>query len=351
MFYVFIISVFYPIIILFSLFRKKSNKNLIIQTAKIGDYVNSTVIFNKIKPFDIVIDKVNYPLVKIDNRIDKIYIIQNYKKNFFYKLKLAFYIFWKNYENVYVLVPNSFNLFLAKFSFAKNIYTIKHYANKWYEKILMKGMRIIEHTKEDLTIKSYLKIINENDLEKNWKSLPLIKPKKNLIESNKFKVGISLSAGNRLKTIDKETWCKIFNILSDFDLEIYIFGLKNEQIVLDNVKECIKNPYYSLLGKIKLEHLPFYISQMNLYISSDTGNSYIADTFKVPIINFAGPCYIKEQRPIGEKVLIVKSNAECVPFSFIFQTSYKSKCNKLYEINKNQEKKIKNFIKPLIDSK
>jgi len=335
--------IFYPILWSLSFFRKPPSKNLLIQTAKIGDYVNSTVIFNKIAPFDIIIDKVNYPLVKYDKRIEKVYIIQNYKKNIFSKLKLAFTLFFQNYSNVYVLVPNSFNLFLAKFTFSK-VYTIKHYANKWYEILLMTNSIKINHTKENLTIKSYLKMINENDLEKNWKSLPIIKPKNNLINSQKFKVGISLSAGNKLKTIDTNTWCKIFEILSKFNLEIYIFGLKEEEKFLENVKKCIKNPYISLLGKIKLEHLPFYISQMNLYISSDTGNSYIADTFKVPVINFAGPCYMNEQRPIG-KVLIVKSNAKCVPFSFIFQAPYESKCDKLYEINETQEKEIEEFIK------
>ena len=51
---------------------------------------------------------------------------------------------------------------------------------------------------------------------------------------------------------------------------------------------------------------------MNLYISSDTGNSYIADAMNVPTINFAGPCFWQEQRPVFEKSLIVKSNVELI---------------------------------------
>jgi ADP-heptose:LPS heptosyltransferase len=343
MLYLVILGVFYPILFFLSIFRKKSNKVLVIQTAKIGDYVNSTVIFNQIEKFDIVIDKINYPFAKNCKKIDNIYIINNYKQNLIKKLKLAFILFWNNYKTVYILMPNSFNLFLGQFCFTKVI-TISHYANKWYEKLLMSGMKKIIHSKEDLTIKSYLKMVNENDIEKNWKNLPLIIPKKNLINSTKFKVGISLSAGNKIKTIDNKTWEKIFKILDKFDLEIYIFGLENEKQYLENIKKFpIKNKIISLLGKIKLEELPFYISQMNLYISSDTGNSYIADTFKIPLINFAGPCYMKEQRPIG-KALIVKSNAKCTPFSFIFKAPYKAKCGNLYTINKNQEKEIEKFI-------
>jgi len=344
MFYIIIFTIFYPILLIISPFRKKSSKNLVIQTAKIGDYVNSSVIFNKLDKFDMIIDKVNYEFAKNNSKIENIYIINKYKKGLKNKLKLAFTIFWNNYKNVYILMPNSFNLFLAQFSLAKNKITIKHYGNKWYEKLLMIGMKQIIHTKEDLTIKSYLKMVNKNDIQNNWKNLPIIKPKKNLIDSNKFKVGISLSAGNKIKTIDNETWEKIFNILSKFDLEIYIFGLEDEEIYLNNLKDKIKNPYTSLLSKIPLKELPFYISKMNLYISSDTGNSYIADTFKVPLINFAGPCYMNEQKPINKNSLIIESNAKCTPFSFIFQAPYESKCDNLYKITSNQEKEILEFI-------
>jgi len=340
MFYIIIYLLFYPILKILTYFRNKKSKNLIIQTAKIGDYVNTTVIFNKLKNFDIIIDKINYPFAKY--QANKIFIINDYKKGIKNKLKLAFTLFWNNYENVYILMPNSFNLFLGQMSFAKNKITIQHYSNKWYEKVLMMGMKKIIHTKETLTIKNYLKMINENDIEKNWKNLPLIDDKQNLITSNKFKVGISLSAGNKLKTIDNETWEKIFNILGEFDLEIYFFGLENEKIFLEKIKPFIKNNYISLFGKIKLENLPFYISQMNLYISSDTGNSYIADSFNVPIITLEGPCCFKEQKPTGKNVLLLHSSYKS--FSFVFKTAYKSKYDNLYAITKNQEIEIKEFI-------
>jgi len=342
--YILLIMLFYPILIILSIFRKNKNKTLVIQTAKIGDYVNSSVIFQKLSTFDIIIDKVNYEFSINDNRIKNIYIINNYKKGI-NRYKLAFKLFWNNYENVYILMPNSLNLFLAQISFAKNKITLQHYNNKWYEKILMLNMKKIIHTKENLTIENYLKMIDEDNLQSNWKSLPVIKPNKNIINSNKFKIGISLSAGNKLKTIDDETWKKIFSILELFECEYYIFGLQNEKIYLDKIKQFnLKNPIISLLGKIELKLLPFYISQMNLYISSDTGNSYIADAFNIPLINFAGPCYMNEQRPIGDNVLIVYSNAKCTPYSAVFKTEHKIKCSNLYKINKHQENKIKNFI-------
>ncbi len=127
----------------------------------------------------------------------------------------------------------------------------------------------------------------------------------------------------------------------------YIFGLKSEHVYLDQLQTHVTtvNPIVFLLGEVELRELPFYISQMNLYISSDTGNSYIADSFKITLINFAGPCYMKEQRPIGEKAKIIESNSVFAPFSFIFSAPYESMCDDLYAITIKQEEEIENFIK------
>lgn len=350
MFYLIIYLLLYPFFLLLSFFRKNPSSSLVIQTAKIGDYTNSSVIFNKLSGFDIIINKINYNFSSQDNRINRIYITNDYNKSIKEKVKLAFILFWNNYENIYVLTPNSFNLFLAQMNFAKNVTTIYHYNTKWYEEVLMVGIKKVNCTYNDLTVKSYLSMINEVDIEKNWKKIqdPLFIPVKNIINSTKFKVGISLTAGNKIKTIDFDTWQKILTFLDIYNLEIYIFGLKNEQKYLDIfLKLNTKNKIISLLDKTPLKELPFYLSQMDLYISSDTGNSYIADSFRVPVISLAGPCCMDEQRPIGEEVLVIDSNVSCVPFSFVFKTSNVSKYNHLYSLSKSQEETIKKFMQQI----
>ena len=249
------------------------------------------------------------------------------------------------------MMPNSYNLFLGQMSFSPNKVTLSTYSDKWYNKLFSFGIKKIKHTKENLTIKSYLTMIS-NDLEPDicWKKIqkPLFIPKQDIIGQNiNFKIGISLTAGNKLKTIDLDTWNKLFKLLDNFDCNVYIFGLTHEVDILESIQSHLnlhKAKIISLLGKISLDELPYYTSKMNLYISSDTGNSYIADSFKIPLINFAGPCYMKEQRPIGKDVLIINSNANCVPFSFIFKAPYNTNCKDLYTITAEQEKSILDFI-------
>jgi ADP-heptose:LPS heptosyltransferase len=344
MIYYIIFLLLYPLFYLCSFFRSTHRENLVIQTAKIGDYVNTTIMINELQKCDIIADKVNYPLVKNEIRVDKTFLIQEYKQK---KLTLLWKIFRYNYENIYVLVPNSFNTFIAALSFAQNKVILHTYATKWYVKLLSKNFTIIQHTKDDLTLQSYLNMINSKlTYLEGQKTLPKIDISKIILEQN-FKVGLSLSAGNKLKTIDIQTWLKIFSILRKLNCSIYIFGLKEEEKELEkfkNVHDLSRLKIVPLFGKLQLEELPYYISQMNLYISSDTGNSYMADTFNIPLINFAGPCYMQEQRPVNKDVLIVKSNAKDVPFSFIFQAPYEGNKKDLYTITEQQEAEIRNFI-------
>lgn len=354
MFYYIIFLLLSPLLLLLSQFRKnKTHKNLIIQTAKIGDYVNTSIMFDALNKSDIIIDQINSDFAYNDIRIKKVFIINKFRKNFLSKIKLSFSVFSNNYDNVYIVMPNSYNLFLGQMSWAENKITISTYADKWYKPLLSIGMKKINHTVNDLTLNTYLKMIDESYSFNNFKKMiqnPILKEKNTFIYQTTFSIGISLTAANKIKTINIETWIKVFKILENFKCTIYIFGLENEKDLYLNLIQHLKNirvDIVSLLGKIELKYLPYEISKMNLYISSDTGNSYIADSMNVPTINFAGPCFWEEQRPVFEKSLIIKSNSSCTPYSSVFQTIEIEKCKKLFDINKKQEKLIFNFLESL----
>lgn len=102
-----------------------------------------------------------------------------------------------------------------------------------------------------------------------------------------------------------------------------------------------------MLGKLKLEEVPSYLKEMQLHVSSDSGNAYIADCYDVAIILLAGPCYMPEQRPTGERTLILDSNSPFVPLSFIFKAPYTLKETQLFKINISQEQNIHAFVTKL----
>lgn len=458
-------------------FKGEKGKILLIQTAKIGDYVNSTVIFEKLGKFDVLIDEINLAFAKHDRRIEKIFTINDVKRKKVSKLGLALELFSRNYESVYVLMPNSLNLFLARCTLAKNIVALHHYAASSDFALLALGMKKVPHTLQDLTLLTYLKMLGISQLKyEKCLQKPLFIPRENIVRSDKFKIGVSLSAGNKMKTPPKKTWEKIFEIFAKFDCEVYIFGVGEEAALLQNllaenadekraenlsergicadlassdtseiygdlenangkqtsyaqnhteasyaaanfiaqntaykklilntkraaenddkntnnapplraknagkttydnangkqskaqiysengtsdgsnlssqicdiyVKKFGKNELkiISLIDKIKLEELPFYLSQMQLYASSDTGNYYVADSVRTPTICLMGPCFASEQRGVADSLVI---NSHLPPVSSVFKTVRGIDASAFFELSEQNLADIEAFVK------
>lgn len=458
-------------------FKGEKGKILLIQTAKIGDYANSTVIFEKLGKFDVLIDEINLAFAKHDRRIEKIFTINDVKRKKASKLGLALELFSRNYESVYVLIPNSLNLFLARCTLAKNIIAVHHYAASSDFALLALGMKKAPHTLQDLTLLTYLKMLGESQLKyEKCLQKPLVIPRENLVKSDKFKIGVSLSAGNKMKTPPKHTWEKIFEIFAKFDCEVYIFGVGEEAALLQNLlaenadekraenlsergicadlagngaseiygdlenangkqisytqnhteasyaaanfipqntaykklnlntkraaenddkntnnapplraKNAGKTTYdnangkqakaqicskkgisdgsnlslqicdiyvkkfgenelkiISLIDKIKLEELPFYLSQMQLYASSDTGNYYVADSVRTPTICLMGPCFASEQRGVADSLLI---SSHLPPVSSVFKTVRGIDASAFFELSEQNLADIEAFVK------
>ena len=392
-------------------FKGEKGKILLIQTAKIGDYANSAVIFEKLGKFDVLIDEINLAFAKHDYRIEKIFTINDVKRKKASKLGLALELFSRNYESVYVLMPNGLNLFLARCTLAKNIVAVHHYAVSSDFALLSLGMKKVPHTLQDLTLLTYLKTLGESELKyEKCLQKPLFIPQENLIKSDKFKIGVSLSAGNKMKTPPKHIWEKIFDIFAKFDCEVYIFGVGEEAALLKNllaenadekrtenlngkeicadlasdtseiygdpknaneeqpkaqicsesstggesnfssqicdtyVKKFGENELkiISLIDKIKLEELPFYLSQMQLYASSDTGNYYVADSVRTPTICLMGPCFASEQRGVADSLVI---NSHLSPVSSVFKTVRDIDASAFFELSEQNLADIEAFVK------
>ena len=393
-------------------FKGEKGRILLIQTAKIGDYANSTVIFDRLGKFDVLIDEINLAFAKHDSRIEKIFTINGVKRKKASKIGLALELFSRNYESVYVLMPNSLNLFLARCTLAKNIVAVHHYAASSDFALLALGMKKVPHTLQDLTLLTYLKMLGESELKyEKCLQKPLFIPQENLIKSGKFKIGVSLSAGNKMKMPPKHTWEKIFEIFAKFDCDVYIFGVDEEAALLKNLlaqnadvkraenpselgicadlaasdtieiydglenangeqskaQICSQNStsdelnfssqicdtyvkkfgenelkIISLIDKINLEELPFYLSQMQLYASSDTGNYYVADSVRTPTICLMGPCFASEQRGVADSLVI---NSHLPPVSSVFKTVRDIDASAFFELSEQNLADIEAFVK------
>ena len=98
----------------------------------------------------------------------------------------------------------------------------------------------------------------------------------------------------------------------------------------------------SLIDKIKLEELPFYLSQMQLYASSDTGNYYVADSVRTPTICLMGPCFASEQRGVADSLVI---SSHLPPVSSVFKTVRDIDASAFFELSEQKLADIEAFVK------
>lgn len=334
------------------LFPIQPGRRLVIQTAKIGDWINSTPVIRQLAPIDVVFAPAVEALVSHDQYIGQSFVMPA-RSGLYFKLGLAFKLLRLGYEQVLVLMPNMPNTFIARLACARRTVTLDTYRTSRAVRVLGVGFARICHTREDLVLDDYLRLAGIEpgpETRRKHATAPLHSPTVNLIRpSQNFRVGISLSAGNALKTMPTSVWLRLFAILEKTNAEVYVFGLGEERCYLDALLAARPDgrglKVHDCLGQLSLESLPWHIGQMHLYLSTDTGNSYIADALDVPLIDFAGPCYMPEQRPLGSKALIVETK-DLEAFSFIFAAPYTSVLTpeRLYAYSDEQFLEIGRFI-------
>ena len=114
-----------------------------------------------------------------------------------------------------------------------------------------------------------------------------------------------------------EEFAKVANELSD-QYDIVIFGGPSEADIAGDIeKELIKNGvknYQNLAGKTNITELIDKISNLDLFITGDSGPMHVAAAFEVPTVAIFGPTKDDETSQwMNEKSIIVKNDLDCQP--------------------------------------
>ena len=131
--------------------------------------------------------------------------------------------------------------------------------------------------------------------------------KNHIAPEKDFIVGITPSAGNKIKEWGRNKFSKLADYIFDkYRAEIIIIGGPNDIEVDEMISFVSKDTkFINTRGLFSVEELKALISKLNLFISVDTGPIYIAEAFDVPTIDIIGPIDGNEQPPIGKLHKIV----------------------------------------------
>lgn len=123
----------------------------------------------------------------------------------------------------------------------------------------------------------------------------------NQIDSKAFAVGVTPTAGHKIKEWPEERFAEIIDhLIVKHKAKVILVGGPKDSQKIENTLNHIKNRDYVIRAtEFNVDELKALISKLGLFISVDTGPIYIAEAFGVPTIDITGPIDENEQPPRG----------------------------------------------------
>ncbi len=220
----------------------------------------------------------------------------------------------KDYFNLYKTIK-SFDDFDAFFSFRSSL---RSKFIKFFISSKSKYQFDKKKYNKDHQVEKYNNFINDS-LNINTSANSLVLEKKNNIRGKKNKLlGINPGAayGSSKRWYPKEFADVAYDLSAQYD--IIIFGGPEEKDIATEIEKYLieyrVENYQNLVSKTSIKELISQISNLDLFITGDSGPMHLAAAFQVPTVAIFGPTNDKETSQwMNEKSIVIKKNLVCQP--------------------------------------
>ncbi len=125
------------------------------------------------------------------------------------------------------------------------------------------------------------------------------------------------ASGNEMRQWPPDRFAEIANaLLETEEIDIALIGGPDEAEFAGKVQEHIQNTerVHNLIGKFKLDELPYFLDTCALFIGNNSGPKHIAAGIGVPTIGVhSGVVDAHEWGPLGVSAVAVQRNMSCSP--------------------------------------
>ncbi|WP_024304236.1 glycosyltransferase family 9 protein [Pseudogulbenkiania sp. MAI-1] len=138
-------------------------------------------------------------------------------------------------------------------------------------------------------------------------------------------IGIAVSSANKLKELGEEKLRDLLGeLLVRFEVPVVLIGGGEDGAQAARLCASLNgNPrLIDATGRFRLDELPALMQRLRVFVGVDSGLTYLADTFDIPIVSIVGPTDPREQRPLGKNVRFVIQRPACYPCAFVFKAPY-----------------------------
>ena len=138
-------------------------------------------------------------------------------------------------------------------------------------------------------------------------------------------VGLGLGAGNRMKALAPSQLNALAEeIVSRSLATLVLVGTAEDQPAASELRAALPGSrVIDTTGQWSLAELPSLLAGLDCFVGVDSGATYMADALGVPVVDFMGPADASDQRPIGPRAIVVRSAEPCAPCSHTFDAPYR----------------------------
>ncbi len=168
-------------------------------------------------------------------------------------------------------------------------------------------------------VEKYNDFVNDS-LNTNFPAGKLVLRRNSLLEVHHLKLRLGINPGASYGSAKRwypQEFAKVASELAS-QYDIVIFGGLGEKDIAQDIEKFLIGKgvtnYQNLVGTTTISELINRISDLDLFITGDSGPMHVAAAFQVPTVAIFGPTKDKETSQwMNEKSTIVKKNLDCQP--------------------------------------
>lgn len=137
-------------------------------------------------------------------------------------------------------------------------------------------------------------------------------------------IGLGVSAGNKLKELGEERLVELARGIIDLSESrlVLIGGPTDRELAERVVSHLPVARVVNAVGMLALDRLPALLHRLSVYVGVDSGVTYLADACGVAVVDLMGPADADDQRPSGPRAIVLRSGLPCAPCSHAFKAPY-----------------------------
>ena len=321
---------------------QRTNRILVIQTAKIGDFVATTPVFralrNRLPGTEIValLHPVNLPLARQLDSIDRIVTLPEYGFKGWAGKRWLLDQLAEGYDGVLILSPNLTNLLVPFWAGVPKRVSVLADRRQGSARLAWPFLTHGEpHRSGQLFRETALRALAGFGIDVDA-TLLVLPNEIAATESGKIRlavlspqlqgplVGFGLGAGNRMKALDTaQIEALAGQIVSRTAATLILIGTDADRAAAEAL--CASLPAgraVDTTGQWALVELPVLLGALDCFVGVDSGATYMADALGVPVVDFMGPADADDQQPIGRQAVVIRSAEPCAPCSHAFDAPY-----------------------------